>query len=476
MTARVLIVDDHLPNVRLLEAKLTGEYFDVVTANNGPSALKQVERHSPDIVLLDVMMPGMDGYEVCKRLKEDRKSMHIPVVMVTALKDAPDRVRGLEVGADDFLTKPVNDTALLARVRSLIRLKLMMDEWRQREQTSGELGVFNDDATMAAENTSNASVLVVEERDIEANKIRETLAEDRHRLDCLSSVAEASERALQNDYDLIVISLGLRDRDPLRLVSHLRSTDQTRQVPILLVGAEEDMTRVAKGLDLGANDYLLRPMDRNELLARTRTQIRRRRYQERLRANYQNSLAMALTDSLTGLYNRRYLVAHAARLVERTRAAAKPLAVLLIDIDHFKSVNDNHGHAVGDEVLRQVAERMSVSIRNVDLLARFGGEEFVVLMPDTRIDLAQRVARRLHESIANTPFETSAGRLRVTISLGVTEAMGSEETVDSLLKRADDALYEAKHQGRNRLVVAAGPEPQSMTAAPAAPADRDAAA
>ncbi|MFQ5955657.1 MAG: PleD family two-component system response regulator, partial [Kiloniellales bacterium] len=440
MTARVLIVDDHLPNVRLLEAKLTAEYFDVVTANDGPSALTQVERHSPDIILLDVMMPGMDGYEVCKRLKDDPKSMHIPVVMVTALRDAPDRVHGLEVGADDFLTKPVNDTALLARVRSLIRLKLMMDEWRQREQTSGELGVFNDHATMATENTLNARILVVEDRDIEADKIRETLAQDRHHLDCLSSDAEANERALRNDYDLIIISLALRGQDPLRLCSQLRSAEQTRQVPILLVGDEQGMSRVAKGLDLGANDYLLRPMDRNELLARTRTQIRRRRYQDRLRANYQNSLAMALTDSLTGLYNRRYLVAHAARLVERTRAAAKPLAVLLIDIDHFKQVNDNHGHAVGDEVLRQVAARMNRSIRTVDMLARFGGEEFVVLMPNTRVDLARMVAGRLHETIANTPFETGVGSLSITISIGVTEAMGFEETVDSLLKRADDAL------------------------------------
>ncbi len=459
MTARVLVVDDHLPNVKLLEAKLTSEYFDVITADDGPSALSQVEKHLPDIVLLDVMMPGMDGYEVCRRLKGDRKTMHIPVVMVTALSDIADRVRGLEAGADDFLTKPVNDVALFARVRSLVRLKLMMDEWRQREQTTGELCVFDDPATIAAESTLNASILVVEDREIESRKIRETLAADQHSLDCLGSVTEAYDRATWNDYDPIVISLRLRDQDPLRLCSQLRSDEHTRQVPILLVSDEDDVARVAKGLDLGANDYLVRPMDRNELLARTRTQIRRRRYQDRLRANYQNSLAMALTDSLTGLYNRRYLVAHAASLVERTRAAAKPLAVLLVDVDLFKSVNDTHGHAVGDEVLCQVAERMSLSIRTVDMLARFGGEEFVVLMPDTPIHLGEIVAERLRKSVADSPFETAVGPLTVSVSVGMAEATGSAETVDSLLKRADDALYAAKASGRNCVVVATEAEP-----------------
>jgi two-component system cell cycle response regulator len=454
MTARVLVVDDLAPNVKLLEAKLTGEYFDVVTANDGLSALEQVERMTPDIVVLDVMMPGMDGYEVCRRLKADPKTMHIPVVMVTALNDAADRVRGLEAGADDFLTKPVNDIALFARVRSLVRLKLMMDEWRQREQTSGELGVFSDKSTIGSESTLGAKVLVVEDRALEATKIRDVLAQDEHWVERSGSAKAAYECATQNDYDLVVISLHLSDGDPLRLCSLLRSSEQTRQVPILLISEEDEVQRLAKGLDLGANDYLVRPVDRNELLARTRTQIRRRRYQDRLRTNYQHSLAMAITDSLTGLYNRRYLMAHAAKLMDRAVAASKPLALLLIDVDHFKSVNDRHGHAVGDEVLRHVAERMRLNLRTVDTVARYGGEEFVVLMPDTPLHLAEMVAERLRKAVADTAVVTPAGSLSVTISLGVAQVAEFGDTVDHLLQRADQALYEAKRTGRNRWIVA----------------------
>ena len=141
MTARILVVDDILANVRLLEAKLSAEYFEVVTAMNGVDALEAVQRAKPDIVLLDVMMPGIDGIEVCRRLKADPTTQHIPVIMVTALDQLEDRVRGLEAGADDFLTKPVNDVALFCRIKSLVRLKMLSDELRARAESSQTMGL-----------------------------------------------------------------------------------------------------------------------------------------------------------------------------------------------------------------------------------------------------------------------------------------------------------------------------------------------
>ncbi|MDE1146620.1 MAG: PleD family two-component system response regulator [Azospirillaceae bacterium] len=464
MSARVLVVDDVLPNVKLLAAKLTREYFDVITASSGPEALEKIKAQAPDIVLLDVMMPGMDGFEVCERIRSDPAIMHIPVVMVTALSDIADRVRGLEAGADDFLTKPVNDVALFARVRSLVRLKMMMDEWRLRESTSGQLGMLVSTDSMHNQSAEGANVLVVEDSSIDLDKITETLVRDRGHVVSADTCAGGLEQALAGDFDFIVISLTLMREDGLRLCSQLRSQEKTRQVPVLLVADETDIDRVAKGLELGANDYLIKPIDRNELMARARTQIRRKRYQDRLRANYEQSLSLALTDSLTGLFNRRYLSAHLPRLLDRGGDNHKPVAALLFDIDHFKVVNDTYGHGVGDEVLKEVALRASRNLRNFDLVARLGGEEFVVVMPDTDLAAGVLVAERLRRRIAETPFPVTAdvGEITVTISVGVAVATGAPdsrtETGDGLLRRADMALYEAKRAGRNRVVTDGGLE------------------
>ena len=163
MTARVLVVDDIPSNVKLLEAKLAAEYFEVITATNGEQALARVVSDDPDIVLLDVMMPGMDGFEVCRQIKSNSKTTHIPIVMVTALDQPSDRVTGLDAGADDFLTKPVDDTALFARVRSLVRLKMMTDELRMREETGQSMGLTDASETMFDPDPCGR-ILIVEDR------------------------------------------------------------------------------------------------------------------------------------------------------------------------------------------------------------------------------------------------------------------------------------------------------------------------
>jgi two-component system cell cycle response regulator len=453
MSARVLVVDDVEINVKLLEAKLASEYFHVVTAGDGVAALAQARRERPDIVLLDIMMPLMDGFEVCRRLKADPATSDIPVVMITALSDSSNRVRGLEAGADDFLTKPVSDIALFARVRSLVRLKRMTDEWRLREETYGRLSALADGEAKALEDAGPARIIVFEDRPLSAQRILETLSA--HSVVHATQSGEA-ETAAATGADLLVLALSEKE-DTLRLVAELRATEATRSVPILLIGEVEELPRLAKGLDLGATDYLVRPLDRNELVARVRTQIRRKRLQERLRDTYQRSLSMALTDSLTGLYNRRYLTAHLEGLMARASAGVEGPALLAIDIDRFKSINDGYGHPGGDAVLREISQRIARNIRPFDLVARYGGEEFVVVMPETPLTVAEAVAERLRLAVANDPFvspEMPAG-IQVTISLGAAATLpGGEDTSASLLKRADDALYTAKRMGRNRVMAA----------------------
>jgi two-component system cell cycle response regulator len=453
MTARVLVVDDVPANVKLLEARLSAEYFDVATAMSGLEALAICEKAECDIVLLDVMMPDMDGFEVCRRIKGNPSTHHIPVVMVTALDHPSDRVRGLEAGADDFLTKPVSDVALIARVRSLARLKMMTDELRMRAVTSKEIGIQRPEHEAVADSGRGGNVLIVDDRKSSYERISAMLAAE-HTVEVESNPGEALFRAAEGNYDLVIVSLALENFDALRLCSQLRSLDRTRNVPILAISEGEEHARIVRGLEIGVNDYLLRPVDRNELLARARTQIRKKRYTERLRDNVQQSIEMAITDVLTGLYNRRYMETHLSALVEQAAARGKPLTALVLDIDYFKSINDRYGHDAGDDVLREFATRVRKSIRGIDLACRYGGEEFVIIMPETDMGVATIVAERLRRRIASEPFPIQQGSstIEVTISIGIA-TLDADDNAANILKRADQALYRAKRDGRNRVVA-----------------------
>ncbi len=453
MTARVLVVDDIPANVKLLDARLSAEYFDVITAMSGKEALAICERAECDLVLLDVMMPDMDGFEVCRRLKTNPATHHIPVVMVTALDQPSDRVRGLDAGADDFLTKPIPDMALIARVRSLSRLKMVTDELRMRALTSRDIGIESPEREAVADTGRGGRILIVDDRAASHERIASVLAKE-HTVEVETDPSEALFRAAEGNYDLLIVSLDLTNFDALRLCSQVRSLDRTRNIPILAVTEPDNSARMLRGLEIGVNDYLMRPIDKNELLARARSQVRKRRYAERLRDNVQMSIEMAITDGLTGLFNRRYMESHLGTLIEQAIARGKPLTALVIDIDYFKSINDTHGHDAGDDVLREFALRIKRSIRGIDLACRCGGEEFVVVMPETDMAVAAMVAERLRRRIAADPFviQQGAGSVPVTISIGIAALRGRDDTAAALIKRADQALYRAKRDGRNRVV------------------------
>ncbi|NNH60207.1 PleD family two-component system response regulator [Rhizobium laguerreae] len=456
MTARILVVDDIPANVKLLEARLLAEYFDVMTAADGYTALAICERNQVDLILLDIMMPGIDGFEVCERLKASQKTAHIPVVMVTALDQPTDRVRGLKAGADDFLTKPVNDLQLISRVKSLLRLKTLSDELRIRAETAHTMGI--DDLTRAGEGRADetAQVLLVDGRANSQERIVKALKPVADVL-ALSDPQAALFEAAESAFDLVIVNANFDDYDPLRLCSQLRSLERTRFLPILIITEQGADDMVVRALDLGVNDYLIRPVDANELVARSLTQIRRKRYNDRLRASVKQTIELAVTDPLTALYNRRYLDNHLNVLFNRSMARGRPLSVLITDIDRFKHVNDTYGHDGGDEVLREFSNRVRSTIRGADLACRYGGEEFVVVMPDTSPEIAAAVAERLRAAIESAPFmlKHSGEALNVTASFGIASRIASVLTPGQLMKQADLALYEAKNTGRNRVVAAA---------------------
>ena len=451
MTARILVVDDNPANRKLLEVRLNAEYFDVLTATNGPDAIAMCEKAMCDIVLLDVMMPDMDGFEVCRRLKSHISTAHLPIVMVTALDQPADRVRGLEAGADDFLTKPIDEMQLIARVRSLARLKVVIDELRNRANTTVALGMIAPFATPSAEDGRRGRLLIVDDRKSSSERIMQALS-PHHAVTIEANAQEAMFKAAEDNVDVIIVSLGLVGYDALRLCSQIRALERTRNLPILVIADLEDRQRVLRGMELGINDWLSRPVDRNELLARVRTQLRQKRYADSLREKVQQSIELALFDPLTGLNNRRFLESHLSTMLENARMRRSPLTLMILDIDHFKRVNDTYGHDCGDEVLKGFADRLRGIIRGGDLLCRLGGEEFVIVMPGVNVVAATRIAERARQAIEQEAFvmATSGQVINITTSIGLAERRDDNDP-HQLYRRADQALYRSKAEGRNRV-------------------------
>jgi two-component system, cell cycle response regulator len=453
MTARVLVVDDILANVKLLEARLSAEYFDVLTACSGKEALDICARERVDVVLLDVMMPGMDGFETCRQLKSNPKTHHIPVVLVTALDQVSDKVRGLQGGADDFLTKPVNEIALVTRVKNLARLKVLTDEMLMRALTGRQSGMSEDAALIKALSEERARILVVGDDQRSTGRLLEWLS-PLHEPMAVQTPQAALSLLAEKEFDLLVVSLALTDADALRLCSQVRSIDRTRHLPIILLVEPGEEPRLLRALDMGVNDYVMRPIDRNEILARIRTQVKRKRYSDHLRNRLEESIEAAMIDPLTGLHNRRYMESHLATLVADALHTSRSLSVLLADIDHFKRVNDTYGHDVGDAVLKEFSTRFRRNTRGIDLACRFGGEEFLVIMPDTSMSRAYQVGERLRVAIAADAFQVRPDLgIHLTASVGIATLECPEDTPETVFRRADNALFAAKRRGRNRVAA-----------------------
>ncbi len=455
MTARVLIVDDIAANVRLLQAKLEADYYEVLTASDGRTAIATAIAEQPDIILLDVMMPEIDGYEVCRQLKQHAETRHIPIILITALDGREDRLSGLEAGADDFLTKPVDDVVLMARLQALVRLKQMVDDLRSRESTSRRAGLI-DNELYDRQISATGNVLVLDDNIRQAERLMLQLGED-HRCAYETDPAKALKIAAGR-VDLVVLNLTAKAFDALRWVAQLRTNEATRQRPVLAIINADERKVMLKALELGVNDVVPRPIDMLELRARAKTQIRRKRYGDFLRDTLDRSLELAITDPLTNLNNRRFLDHHLNLAMARhIRGAGEDVvSVLMLDIDFFKRVNDTYGHDAGDEVIREFARRLSLNVRAIDMPCRFGGEEFVVLMPGTDQPDALHIAERVRSQVADIPFVLTDGRsLDVTVSVGVATSQGVGDSPEGLLKRADEGVYEAKQSGRNRVIVKA---------------------
>jgi two-component system cell cycle response regulator len=445
--------------VALLKAHLKSEYFETISANDGPSALAAVVEHQPDLVVLDLMMDGMDGFEVCSRIKSNPATTHIPILILSGLDKPDDRAKALNAGADAYITKPPKPLAFAARVRSLIQSKRLIDELRFPQLPGSEMRLEAEaepGITMLNVDVSDGQLIFITDDRRTLDQIRIPLAPS-HQVHLDSDPEDALLVLKRAEFDVMLVDVGLRIADGLRLSSRLSSLQETRRTPLLLVMHDDNAIVRQRALEFGVSDFVKLPVDTGELQAIVNAQVRKKRYSNALRRRVQSSLDLAVRDPLTGIHNRGYLDTHLGPLVSQSVARNRPLSLLLIDVDHFKSVNDTYGHDAGDHVLRALARRISSNTRDINLRCRFGGEEFVAVLPGTEPVLAVLIGERLRRNVSGEPIAIGSEQepIHVTVSVGVATTSGPGDTAEMLIKRADQALYRAKKEGRNRVVAAA---------------------
>ncbi len=430
-SARVLVVDDDPHVVRMFSSVLGENGYQVIAASGGEEALSRARGEAPDIVLLDVQMPGLDGYETTRRLKSDPDAYAIPIILITGLDDPVNKLKGLEAGADEFLPKPVDRAELLVRIRTMLRLRKYQEQLRSRsfsETTAGE-------ADFDGHAVELRRVLVSLDDGAEQRLISASLAGQGYRI-----IERAAGRAPAGDADLLILDSSTVTPPPGGLPT------------IALVPPNDTGLRV-RLLDNGISELLVRPFDPREVALRVGRLLKQKADLTALEVRYRTALSAATSDSMTKLSNhasfRRFLHLE----VKRARRYNHPTSLIMLDIDDFKAKNDNFGHMIGDRILIEAARRIQHSVRDIDLAARYGGEEFAVVLPYTDRPGAAVVAERIRSAIASAPFPADglAQGLRVTASLGVAAFPDDAQTPESLIRSADQFMYKAKETGKNRV-------------------------
>lgn len=454
MIGKILIIDDVSTNRIVFKVKLTAAGYLAMMASDGASGLRMALTEQPDIILLDLFLPDLSGIEVLKALKAHPHLRRIPVVMLASEAGPALRMAALRQGAEDLLTRPFDDQALLARLRGLLRMREHLAGIEAPERDLQLLGLADPGERFEMPGQV-ALVLPRGERALHLRRDLAGVAQDRF-LHLAPDEVHNDPSGAAPDVYLIHANLG-GPGGGLRMMSELLSRSSTRHATFCIYLPTQDPGLAATAFDLGAHDVVEADIPSAELALRLHTLVRRKREGDRLRASVQDGLRMAVFDPLTGLHNRRYGIAQLNAIADRAEAEGNEFAVLVLDIDRFKAVNDNWGHAAGDAVLVEVASRLSGNLRASDLLARVGGEEFLIALPATRLSEAQIVAERLCRAIEQSPVVTPDGlRVAITISIGMTTG-GAEpsapSSVSELVAQADRALMHSKTHGRNQVTI-----------------------
>lgn len=461
----IMVVDDEPLNVKLLSAKLGASGYRTLKAYSGLEALNIIEKTIPDLVLLDIMMPEMDGYAVIKKLKNRRETKNIPIVLITALEGEEEKAKGLAAGADEFLNKPVNTAELETRVLSLLRMKKYQEQLNAREQAEKDL-IGKPKHNASIEKHINApTVLLVEDDKKDAQLISNHLKKMPIHLQIVRTGSEALKKLQYEKIDLLLLDLILPDIDGISICRKVKNNEKTMSVQVVIVTTLDDLKVKIRGIEEGADDFLLKPLNCDEIKARVKALLKKKAFIDKLNNRADVALKAAITDKLTGLHNYAFFRHFIGLEIKRSLRHENKMALLMIDVDNFKQFNDTYGHPEGDRALHILGRLIKESVRDVDLAARYGGEEFVVVLPYSGWQSGKQVADRLLEKINSqriTVEDSSSEPIRLSVSIGLAVFPDNGMTAESIINAADTALYHAKNCGKNRTCCAEVPNKSAL--------------
>jgi len=453
MAGRILIVDNVPTNRIILKVKLSSAFYEVIQAASGHDAVLRAGECQPDIIILDTDLGDMSAHDACAQLKAGLATRHIPVLIATPAGDTEAKIAALKAGADEFLAKPIDELTLTARVRALMRARATTDELRRRDETARSFGFAEASFNFAIPGKIALVGRTAEDAMIWRAGLRGLVSDD---IEIIAADHLLETIAGGNAADIYVISSDtFDDTSGLQMIADIRARPNTRFAGIIVVHGLQNRKEAVMALDLGANDIITRGADPEELALRLRLQMRRKKESDVLRTSVDEGLRLAMIDPLTGLYNRRYALPHMTQISQESSRSGQNFAIMLIDLDRFKTINDTFGHCIGDEVLIEVAKRLRNTLRGIDLVARFGGEEFLVCMPMTTLVEARSAGERLRAAICGTPVTQTANGTFVSVSASIGLSMGGDTnaSIETLMEISDRALYDAKAEGRNQVTL-----------------------
>ena len=454
---KILIADDSPVALASLTQMLSSDHYHTIQATDGEEALDKAFSELPDLILLDVMMPGINGFEAARKLKEDSRTNHVPIILVTALDDPESKHTGMEAGAEEYLAKPVRRQELLARVKSMITLKQYRDQLAIRDHSQRSLIVKGDEEESPEEAEQKLPVvLLVEDNEGDARLVRHILEEFPLRLERVSRGKDAMQIAQSGEADLMLLDILLPDMSGFEVCQQVKNSYKGQDIPIVVLTCLDDLDSKLKCIELRTDDYLVKPIVARELQARVRILLEKKRQLDKLRSHYQAAMDSAVIDWLTGLYNHGYFKKFLDLEIKKSLRQKYPISLIMLDVDNFKTYNDSHGHSVGNILLQELAQIIRKSVREVDLVARYGGDEFAVVLPYADIQGAYQVAQRIDQDVRTHRFSniTFDREPQMTVSMGLAWYPKDAVHMDELVHSADQRLYGAKQKGKNQISAA----------------------